>query len=79
MKYLVIILIALVTACNNGKSTYTYIETSRGIVISSGYYCDLGLLVSNDRRNVYDENGRTITCSGYIKLTKEQADNWEPE
>lgn len=50
-----------------------YIETPRGLIKYSAAYCELGMLVNNDRVNIRDENDKPITCSGYIKLTDDQA------
>lgn len=71
MKVLIIILSLILFGCGEDRK-YTYIETERGIVSYSVGYCTLGMLTNNDRDNIYDENNKPITCTGYIELTKKE-------
>ena len=64
MKYL--ILIILLSGCNEGK--HDFIE-SRGEIfhrLSSLFNCQLGLLVTDDGINVYDEKNNVITCKELV-------------
>ncbi len=67
------VLIALLvgfTACD--AKPRKYIKTERGLIRSAAAYCELGMLLNNDRINILDESSTPITCSGYIYLTKEE-------
>lgn len=69
---LFIISLLSVTACLPPAQS-RYIQTDRGLMPYSRGYCELGILVSNDMHNIYDENSKPISCSGYVMLTKHEA------
>jgi len=76
-KLLLISLLLFVTACGDGvERKYNYIVTERGIISYSHGYCELGLLLNNDRDNILDENNKPIKCSGMVKITITEAENW---
>ena len=72
MKRLIlsVFLCLIFQGCDKPPKKHKYIETERGLVNYFGYYCELGMLLNNDRDNVMNENNKPITCSGYIELTK---------
>ncbi len=77
MRVILVILMALfLFGCDREPRKITYIETERGIVSYGSGNCELGLLLNNQMQNILDENSNPITCSGYIKLTWEEAEDY---
>lgn len=57
----------------SGDITYKYIKTPYGLISYSRGYCELGMLISNDGKNIRDKNDNPISCEGYVNLTRKQA------
>lgn len=71
MKTIIAVLFTIfIFGCEDNKRKY--IETDRGFISYSRAYCDLGMLLNNDGKNIMDEKLKPITCSGYVYLTKEE-------
>jgi hypothetical protein len=67
--------VVLVTACNLGDVRSEYVVTSKG-VMQGWVSCKLGMLLSGDNINIRDENDKPITCTGTVRLTKNEAENY---
>lgn len=70
----------LITGCHKSQPPkLKYIKTPQGVISYAYGYCQLGMLVTNDSVNIYDADNKPITCSGYVYLTREQAENYSNE
>lgn len=72
MKVLVILLVMFSVGCEHKQRTSKYIITERGLLSYGSGYCFLGMLTNNDGDNILNEDSNPITCSGYVRLTKKE-------
>jgi len=78
MKLLtVIVVLIMLTGCDRKPRKYTFVKTERGLIRFGIGYCNLGMLLNDEMINILDENSKPITCSGYIKLTQKEFDNYD--
>ena len=68
--------VAMAALCACKERGDKYVITDKGLVSYMRAYCELGMLMSSDMINIVDENSDPITCSGYVRLTKEAYKNW---
>ena len=78
MNYRTIALICLsviLAGCEVEPRKYKYIETERGLLSFGKGYCHLGMLTNNQGGNIYNEENKPITCTGYVYLTRQEAED----
>lgn len=71
MKYLLVLILVLLPGCLDVYNDYTV--SSVGLLPYSRTYCNGGLVFNNEMENLYDSQDKPITCTGYIRLTSEEA------
>jgi len=67
------LLLSTISGCEVGPHKHSYVATERGLISFDHAYCELGLLLNNDRYNILDEDSKPVTCTGYVTLTEEEA------
>lgn len=71
-----IILAIIGTTCSQG--THKYIKLPDGSIASPSLaVCEYGVLLNNWGNNIMGPDNKVIQCSGYIELTKKQAEQYE--
>lgn len=75
MRYFALLAAVLILyGCEDVKSLY--VITDNGLTVHWRASCISGMLVSSEGINVLDIHSTPITCSGYIKLTKDERDEY---
>lgn len=78
MKNILLFIVLAVFGCvDRTPHVYTYVDTEYGLVSYQKGDCVVGMLVSNSGNNILNVDKRPITCLGYVKLTKTEAEKYE--
>ena len=71
MNKLIILLFFTLSSCKDIKEDYIEVDGKVLPRVYSGMSCDIGILLTSDRINIYDKDHNVIKCRS-LKLTKSE-------